>query len=124
MSRVIKFRAWNRTVGVMIADWCCIDHSGVEAPSAKRSDVVARGDDYEVMQCTGLKDKYGVEIYEGDIFKEDEDGTTDYVEWSDYFCGWATHTWWTPRDLKDSVGYYEVIGNIYENPELLKGGAA
>lgn len=79
----------------------------------------------ELMQYTGLKDKNGVEIYEGDI-----------VEW----CGNKMEIFWGTdigfgygfcwRNVKGNSYYhesmtgfideYEVIGNIYENPELLK----
>ena len=85
-------------------------------------------DDIELMQYTGLHDKNGKEIYEGDI-----------VEWAGYkmevfwgedigigygFC-------WRPcgdnTDYHESmtgfIDEYEVIGNIYDNPELLEKGA-
>lgn len=76
----------------------------------------AVGDD---QQFTGLLDKNGKEIYEGDIFMDDEDGTCNFVEWNDAFGGWGTNEWFLPKDLVEQTPFLEVIGNIYENPELL-----
>ena len=64
-------------------------------------------------QWTGLKDKNGVEIYEGDVISAY--GTRDKVYWGG--IGWEPFEG-SMLDAHDSVGY-EIIGNIYENPELV-----
>lgn len=75
-------------------------------------------------QYTGLKDKNGVEIYEGDIF--DIIGIKYKVEWHEDLCRYilTTGKGYDSKnclDLTSDVIYYEeVIGNIHENPELLK----
>ena len=89
-------------------------------------------EDIELMQCTGLKDKNGTLIYEGDIVKiEYYDFEIKHrigiVEWEDDgFC----ITYHNPKDTKvsgcslvDIVNgdKQEVIGNIYETPELIGG---
>ena len=96
-------------------------------PHAWRNDVV---DPNTVGQFTGLLDKYGTKIFEGDIIKLDD--RLCQVTWLD---GNAQFDLRFIRDFGDiriinfkgcemrELYRYEVIGNIHDNPELLKGGA-
>ncbi len=69
-----------------------------------------------VGQYTDLKDKNGMEIFEGDIVTEL--GYAKKVEWSDEGAGWV---FMVIDEYKDNYSAsIEVIGNIYDNPELLK----
>lgn len=77
---------------------------------------------FNVMQYTGLKDKNGKEIYEGDILK-DEKGTIYEIVWGNDLL-WLAKTKEMHRNCYCPKGVSkraEVIGNIYENPELLEG---
>lgn len=100
------------------------------------------GYDFEIMQFTGLLDKHGKEIYEGDIFYETFPTGESYtiIKFGIYNNGAGTpdnisgNGWYKEAHrtiLKeqevyitsfDEAEYDEIIGNIYENPELLGGG--
>jgi len=129
--REIKFRAWNwkeKEMGwVAILDidggWVTV---GVD-PDLQENSVGCEQQavDWDIqyvklMQFTGLKDKNGKEIYEGDIVK--------YQFTREIICEIKWDEW--EEEMSTGIGFQlpwfyekdeiEVIGNIYENPELLK----
>jgi len=80
----------------------------------------------EIMQFTGLLDKNGKEIYEGDIIVKIINGERRYPSSIERKmtnncgeCGWV-YGWDMPDHAETIAQEYEVIGNIHENPELLK----
>lgn len=88
--------------------------------------VVHRVEKDSVGQYTGLRDKNGKDIYEGDILQFEIDGEmfmTSPVEWKPEFgiFGAGINVGeWCPEDMWACEADYEVIGNIYEHPELLR----
>ncbi len=131
--REIKFRAWDRGSKRMLFPLeITFLNYGV-----KPSDgwVVARGENWKfdttedgndediiIMQYTGLKDKNENEIYEGDIVKVTLSDDGDKQEWMEAQVFFENGAFKLVNESfsvsVDSV--CEVIGNIYENPELLK----
>ena len=132
MSREIKFRAFvkpilrfaNRQVGFMI-DVSEIDFN--EKYVANDDGTVYYFDEIELVQYAGLKDKNGVEIYEGDIIGLDGFWSY-YIDFHDGAfrkipCNQAQKLNWPWNPLEKvtiEVHGWEVIGNRYENSELLK----
>ena len=123
--REIKFRAWDCDKNKMIYPTERQAITSVCTVITILTNKPIRGGFYDsfktyecngyLMQYTGLKDVNGKEIYEGDIVKEihiDDDYLYDkvVVRWlDDYLC----------YNLSMNTGIlYEIIGNIYENPEL------
>lgn len=78
---------------------------------------------FELMLWTSLLDKQGKEIYEGDILIDDEypeEGISyAVVKWER--AGWVADPWFDNKEFFSDIEGYEIVGNIYENPELLKG---
>ena len=115
MSREIKFRAWM-IAGKYMKQWEGLEHLNFWA-------YANHGGIWELMQYTGLKDKNGKEIYEGDIIQVRQGfvSFTDVVEFRDAeFLFKHQDQFDNDTSLLPFVRDGEIIGNIYSNPELLK----
>jgi uncharacterized phage protein (TIGR01671 family) len=115
--REIKFRVWAKGQRKMFYDGFTLN------PDGKISQTWGIYEhNLEIMQFTGLLDKNGKEIYEGDIFSIAPDAYHKYteinvVEYSEGIYLLEDHGLY----LSDYNSRGEVIGNIYENKELLEG---
>ena len=85
-------------------------------------------DQSTVGQYTGLKDKNGKRIFEGDICRNTRTGEIVSVKWHGTMAGYVWNKMRADGFLFDfgelfrACDKYEVIGNIHDNPEMLKGG--
>lgn len=115
--REIKFRAWDKINKKIIND-VMVHFNGL--PAAINNDHMAIN--YELMQYTGLKDKNGKKIYESDICIGLMDGGLDYtsVKFVVEYNIASFEDSYFHRPLMSEKQNLEVIGNIYENPELLE----
>lgn len=79
-------------------------------------------DHFILMQYTGLKDKNGKEIYEGDVVRTHNDMASEQVYWNNEYAQFSKGRVIDGvfSNIHEDISYCEVIGNIYENPDLLK----
>ena len=122
-----KFRAWDKKLKTML-DVSLIDFKKrvLVGEHWEFGETNFMGfDEIELMQSTGLKDKNGNEIFEGDIV--DYKGRKAVVKWHGSYASFIYRfvdelqervSEWHPLFL--AYYHFEIIGNIYENPELLE----
>ena len=121
--REIRFRAWDK-INEIMCPVLIIDFATEQYWLGGNADGVIHFKDAELLEITGLKDKNGTEIYEGDILRAIKNCLTKEgeiikaVKFEDG-CFLSDDV-----ALKISVDSFqpEIIGNIYENPELLESG--
>ena len=130
MNDRVKYRAWHKPTKRLFEVWCftpeyVYEHDEVNGVGVTPTNP-ARMEDCELIQCTGLKDKHGRLIYEGDILK-----FAINVPEEDYFCGvvrYSSENW--KYELVSGNETFclcqvqghdiEVIGNVYEDIKMLE----
>lgn len=130
MNREIKFRAWRENKMHYNIVTSHYEHNAMSGSGGDLWDFAEWMKWSKVMQYTGLKDKNGVEIYEGDILKIYSHNQPEEVLYvADGSTAFGFFKYDSPErtdgsfeSLGDYTGPdgYEIIGNIFENPELLK----
>jgi uncharacterized phage protein (TIGR01671 family) len=134
-GREIKFQAWVPDIGQMVQVAEIDLVNGVVSWYTSEAEIMARIPDADAFldrvklrQFTGLRDKNGKEIYEGDIVRAKNGVQIGTVIWVESDCKYVVR-WTKDNPTKmvydsnmSSAQWGEVIGNIYENPELLEVG--
>ena len=111
--RTIKFRIWDKQLKAFL----------YRLPEKHHLD----WERFDVQQFTGLLDSKGKEVYEGDIVRATIRGETfitkqGIIKWSDYLKALVVNIFGEHIDDSNTIGIFyelEIIGNIYENPELI-----
>ncbi len=124
MAREIKFRAWLNDKARII-EVCQLDLKNHEVQELIISKVRKGHEwqwhaDFELMKFTGLLDKNGKEIYEGDIFEHTWRTQTSHPEKTKEEVTFKDGIFYAGYQLYQILTHGEVIGDIYENPDLLK----
>jgi uncharacterized phage protein (TIGR01671 family) len=138
MNREIKFRAWDKNLKTWAVDFAVRDNGAIHEFKGGYEGWNMNYDDNNtlaLMQYTGLKDKNGKEIYEGDVvkihnYKDTWKHGEPEIDWRVFEVKHVRYVYvlnnsvisrplsdYDTRDLEPWD--MEVIGNIYENPELL-----
>ena len=129
MNREIKFRVWDKKYSRWENMLMLLPNGDICYEQNGEVNIVRNR--FIIQQYTGLKDFNGKEIYEGDILdisgKEWGDYKYVFVEWNSEISSWQT---------SDEIAFYDweawegismdecpIVGNVFENPELLKNNS-
>lgn len=129
MNRIIKFRAWDKETNRMSDVFELID-----LVSQAMNYTVGYFETLKLIQCTGLLDKNGKEIYEGDLLRDgDSEPCLHKIIWWGDQAKYELETWegndiWSSGlfsyldDLVEDgkLTDFEIVGNIYENRQLFE----
>lgn len=130
MTRKIKFRAWDKEREIMASEYAIFLSS--DGAYGEMIINTPKPENYILLQYTGLKDKNGADIYCSDLVKHKKGLVFEVANkfGVDLHLPYSERYNITQNEIEDIVGgfccgmtsniEFEVIGNIYQNPELLK----
>jgi uncharacterized phage protein (TIGR01671 family) len=120
--RHISFRAWDKKEKEMIDLDSLEIYEDLDRRGFYTLGEVLNSEEWIVMQSTNLTDKDGKEIYEGDLVKKHGPykGEIAIVEWQDPLWGDGDTGGSGYPLLEDDSHLYEVIGNVWQNQDLIK----
>lgn len=123
-QRSIKYRCWdkkfNRMALVYALEWKWHSTELISVMLYHPDGLGMRlPEEVDLEEFTGLHDKHGEEIYEGDVVRSNE-GTISFMKYCDETAGFKLVVPHPERDVGWPWDDAKVIGNIHENPELLE----
>lgn len=127
MVDLLRFRAWDKEFKEMVQVDALVFEEQIVKATYKNGNVVKEDlKNYVLMQSTGLTDKNGKEIFEGDILsiETDEENVKLEVSWDSKHALFVFES--KKYNAKDTLGElfednpypFKIIGNVWENPEL------
>lgn len=120
--RELKFRAWDRALSEMIDD--IQDNQFINGDLVMGFGDYLSDSRYSVMQYTGLKDKNGNHLYEGDIIRQETEIIILSIDYGVVYFD-EEDLWFKLKVFKNNASYrlfgdITILGNIHQNPELME----